>query len=74
MRALIVVNIDKSIELLLLLQEVVPRRLGCFTLQSEMHAFMAAILLGMTRCNTLDVDTQSQSPNGQLAHAKKRVR
>lgn len=51
-RALIVVLLDKVIELRLLLQEVLAWRLGRFLLQREMHAFMPAILLRLSRLDT----------------------
>ena len=74
MRPFVVVAIEEMVELRLLLQEVLRRRPGGFFLQRQMHALVAAILLGMTGLDTLDVDAESQPPNGQFAQAVQRVR
>ena len=41
----------------LLLQEIRSRRLGCFFFQSQMHALVATILLGVSRFDPLDSNT-----------------
>jgi hypothetical protein len=46
-RTLVVEDINKFIKAGLLLQKVRGRRLGGFFLQSEMHAFVTTVLLGM---------------------------
>src|ERR1700733_15829836 len=70
MGSLLVVLADELIELGLLLQEVLARRLGCFLLQSQMHALMPTVLLRITRPDAFDVDPQAQPPDGQFAQAK----
>src|SRR5262249_52371564 len=66
-RTFLVEDLDKLVEARLLLQEVGRRWLGGFFLQSEVHAFVTAILLGVTRLDALDADAQAQPPNGELA-------
>jgi hypothetical protein len=57
-RALVVVAVDEVIELRLLLQEVLRRGLGSFFLQRQVHPLMAAVLLGMTGLDALDVNSE----------------
>jgi hypothetical protein len=40
-------------------------RSGGLDLQGEVHAFMAAVLLGMIRLDALDVDAEPQPPDRQ---------
>ena len=47
MRALVAVAVDEVVELGLLLQEVLRRGLGGLFLQGQVHALVAAVLLGM---------------------------
>lgn len=54
---------DEVVEPGLLLQAVCARRSGCFLLQGQVHALVAAVLLGMTRLDAFDVDAQSQPPD-----------
>src|SRR5215469_5449174 len=49
MRPFLIELLNKSIELGLLLQDVGARRASRFFLQGQMHAFMTAVLLRMTR-------------------------
>ena len=71
-RAFVVEDLDEIIEAGLLLQEVRGRRLGGFFLQGEMHAFMTAILLGITTVTnfywaaTRPNSTDSRKPHTQL--------
>ncbi len=56
MRAFVVVAVDEVVELGLLLQEVQGRRFGGFLLQGQVHALVAAVLLGMAGLDALDAD------------------
>src|SRR5262249_1283214 len=57
----------------LLLEHVGGGWLRGFRLQGEMHAFVAAILLGMTRLDALDVDAEAEPADGEFAEAVQRV-
>jgi len=59
MRALLVVAVDEVIKARLLLQNVRGGRLRCLLFQGEMHALVAAVLLGMARLDALDVNAQA---------------
>jgi hypothetical protein len=48
--------VDEVVEAGLLLQGVHARRPGCFFFEGEVHALVAAILLGMTWFYALDGD------------------
>ena len=56
MWALLVVAVDEVVELGLLLQEVLRGGLGGFLLQGQVHALVAAVLLGVTGLDALDAD------------------
>lgn len=58
-RTLPIVFIDEGIELRLLLEEVLASGLRRFLLESQMHPLMAAVLLGMTWPDPLDLDPQA---------------
>ena|SRR5216684_7516869 len=73
MWSLIVVAVDEVIELGLLLQEVAAGRLGGLQLQGQMHAFVAAVLLRVAGLDALDLDTESEPPDRELAEAVERV-
>ena len=62
-RALGVVAGDEVVELRLLLQEVLRRRLGCLQLQGQMHALVASVLLRVARLDALDLDAEPQPPH-----------
>jgi hypothetical protein len=66
-RPLGIEDVDKPVEAGLLLQEVGSGGLSGFFLQGEMHAFLAAVLLGMAWLNAFDADAQAQPPHCQLA-------
>ena len=70
MRTLVVEDLYELVEPGLLLQEVSTRRLGSFFFQGEMHTFMAAILLRMSRLDPLNADAQAQPPDRQFAQIK----
>ena len=63
MQALVVVAIDELIELLLLLQEVLTRRLGVSLLRCRVHAPMPAVLLQFAWLDALDADPRAQPPH-----------
>jgi hypothetical protein len=69
---LLKISIKRS-NLALLLQEVASGRLGGFFLQREMHALMAAILLGMARLDPYDANLEPEPPHCQLAQVKQGV-
>ena len=66
-RAFVVELLMKASNLGLLLQQVGAGRPGGFFLQGQMHAFVPAVLLGMTRPDALDADAQAQPPDRELA-------
>ena len=57
MRSFVIEFVQEGVELGLLLQDVGTRWAGGFFLQSEMHAFMPAVLLGMAGTDPLDGDS-----------------
>src|SRR6266536_3284339 len=58
----------------LLLKKIAGRRLGGLFLQGQMHALMAAVLLGVARLNPLDANTEPEPPDRELAQIKQGVR
>ena len=73
MRTLLVEDLDELVEAGLLLEEVGGGRLGGFFFQGEMHAFMAAILLGMAGLDAFDADAQAKPPDGEFAEVEQSV-
>src|ERR1035438_9374034 len=69
-RALIIKDLDEFVEPGLLLQEISTGGLGGLFLQGEMHAFVAAVLLGMARLDAFDANTETQPPDGEFAQIK----
>ena len=57
MRSFVIEFVQEGVELGLLLQDVGTRWAGGFFLQSEMHACMPAVLLGMAGTDPLDGDS-----------------
>src|SRR6267143_473779 len=55
-RTLVVEDLDEVVEPSLLLQKIGSRRLGGFSLQGQMHALMAAVLLRMTRLDPFNAN------------------
>src|SRR5205823_6324619 len=62
----IVVAFEEVIEFRLLLQEVFAGGLGGFELESQMHAFVSAVLLRVAGRDALDLDAEPEPPNRQL--------
>jgi len=69
-RPITVVTADEGVELRLLLQEVLCGGLGRLPLHGQMHALVAAILLGMPRLDALDLNAKPQPPDGWLGEAE----
>lgn len=63
MRANVVVGFGETLEHSLLNAEVGARRIGCVCFESSVHAFMSAVLLGITRRDALVGDTELKPPN-----------
>jgi hypothetical protein len=64
MRTLVVEDVDKFVKAGLLLQEIGSCRLGGLFFQSEMHAFMTAVLLRVGRLDAFNADPQAEPPDG----------
>ena len=58
---------EELVEPGLLLEHVGGRRFGRFALQGEVHALMAAILLGVAGFDPFDLDAEAQPPDRELA-------
>jgi hypothetical protein len=58
--------LDKVVEAGLLLQTVDSGRSGCFFLQRQMHALVAAVLLRVARLDALDGDAEPQPPHREF--------
>src|ERR1700745_690973 len=65
---------DKVVETGLLLQAVHSGRSGCFFLQREMHALVAAVLLRVARPDALDGDAEPQPPHREFGEIEEAVR
>ena len=65
---------QEVVEAGLLLQAVHARRPGRFLLEREMHALVAAVLLGMAGLDALDGDAEPQPPDGELGEVEQAVR
>ena len=72
-RSLLVEDLDELIEARLLLKEIRCRWFGSFLFQSEMHAFMPAVLLRMAWFDAFDANAEPQPPHGELAQVEQRV-
>jgi hypothetical protein len=55
-RSFLVEDLDELIEARLLLKEIRGRWFGSFFFQSEMHAFMPAVLLRMARLDAFNAN------------------
>src|SRR6516164_3137378 len=58
----------------LLLQAVQSGRSGCFFLQREMHALVAAVLLRVARLDALDGDAEAEAPHREFGEIEEAVR
>jgi hypothetical protein len=72
-RTLVVEDVDEVVEACWLLKEVGSGRLGGFFLEREVHAFMAAILLGMAGLDSFNANAQAKPPDGKLAQMEQSV-
>jgi hypothetical protein len=59
MGSFVIEFLQEGVEFSFLLQEVGPRRPGGLFLQGQMHAFMAAVLLGMAGPDPLNGSIRS---------------
>jgi hypothetical protein len=58
--------VHEFVEAGLLLQAIHARRRGCLLFESQMHALMTAILLGMAWFYALDGNAEAQPPDGEF--------
>ena len=65
--------LNKVVEAGLLLQTVHSGRSGCFFLQRQMHALVAAVLLWVARLDALDGDAEPQPPHREFGEIKEAV-
>ena len=65
--------VDEVVEAALLLKAVHTSGAGRFFLQGKMHAFVAAILLRVTRLDALDRDAQAQPPDRELREVEQPI-
>ena len=65
--------VEEGVEACLLLQAVHARRAGCLLLEREVHALVAAVLLGVAGLDALDGDAEPQPPDGKLARVEEGV-
>ena len=63
MWAFVVVNPDEVIKAFLLLQEVERGGLGGLLFERQVHAFVTAVLFGVSWLDALEVDAQAQPPD-----------
>ena len=73
-RTLVVKDVEEAIKAGLLLQKVGSGRLGGFFLESEMHAFVTTVLLGMAGLDAFNANSQAEPPDRKLAQIKQGVR
>ena len=72
-RALVVENLRKVIELSLLLEEVGSGGFSGFFLEGEVHALVTAVLLWMAGFDALNADAEPQPPYSELAEVEQGV-
>lgn len=65
---------NEVVEAFLLLDDVGTRWAGGFTLEREVHALVAAVLLRMARLDALDGDAEPQPPDRELRQVEQAVR
>ena len=74
MRALQVVFDPESIEGALLRLAGVPGRRSCLALQGQVHPFVTAILLRLSRVDSFDANAQANQPDRKLAQTAQSCR
>ena len=74
MWSFLVEDLDELLEARLLLKEIRGRRFGSLFFQSEMHAFMPAVLLRMAGFDALNADAQPEPPDREFAQVEQGVR
>src|ERR1019366_7781636 len=57
---------NEGIEAILLLQAIAAWRAGCFLFDGEVHALVAAVLLGMTGLDAFDGNAEPEPPDREL--------
>jgi len=65
--------LNKVVEAGLLLQTVHSGRSGCFFLQRQMHALVAAVLLRVARFDALDGDAEAEPPHREFGEIEEAV-
>jgi hypothetical protein len=73
MGPLLVKALNEGVEPRLLLEHVRRGWFGGLLLERQMHPLMPPVLLGMARCDPLDVNPQTQLPHRQLAESVQRL-
>src|SRR5262249_49239926 len=73
-RAFAVEHVDETVEAFLLREEVRSPRAGGLLLEREVHALVAAVLLGVGGLDAFVTDTEPAPPHGQSTQARQRRR
>lgn len=64
---------DEAVELVLLLEEILGRRMSGLPLQRQMHALVASVLLRVSRSDAFNGDAQPQPPHREFRQTKQGV-
>ena len=73
MRALVIEFLHEVVKSRMLQQDIHARRAGSFLLERQMHAFMAAVLLRVSRFYALEANAKAQPPDGELTQFEQRM-
>jgi hypothetical protein len=65
--------VSEGVEAGLLLETVETWWPGCFGLQREVHALVAAVLLGLAGLDALDGNAEPEPPDGELGEIEQRI-